>query len=445
MIKIIVSSLCLSLLLFVPAVAFGYVYIPEDEYVGFYDSDGIYTIIAGVKNKEYFPVDSTLEISVNDDGSVFTEKYDLTTIMPDKMMPFKVKLPQIQSSNPILEPAIITYHKADDKFTGGYVIYETLEIHSDGSLTGQIRNGGQKTFENFRIYALIKDDEHNVLDTTSSQKFDLMKPGDVLEFHLMAHPAIANYVDAYSCFAFGDESIFPLNTERFGEQYTLRYESLAWFTRGVFNEPGTELSLYGYNSWQLDGIASFEFPQSSVDEDFEVFLGDESVKSLQSIDEMGNWHLYFTIPQYYQGDVKITGFKAPDGTVEIPDELDLSTMILYEIEGGQVTGITGMPKDKSLQFLLDTVDDGEITITLSDFLIRPFDDGTFFVMIDDEQFDDFIYENKQLIIPFDFSTQKIEIFGGYVVPEFGSIVMIILVVSVISTIIITKRNALLNV
>ena len=35
---------------------YGEVYIPEHEFVGFYDEDGMYTVFAGVKNKEYFTI-----------------------------------------------------------------------------------------------------------------------------------------------------------------------------------------------------------------------------------------------------------------------------------------------------------------------------------------------------------------------------------------------------
>ena len=48
------------------------------------------------------------------------------------------------------------------------------------------------------------------------------------------------------------------------------------------------------------------------------------VTNLQSLDEMGNWHVYFTVPGFYQGDVTVKGFHEPDGTVEVPEELDIS-------------------------------------------------------------------------------------------------------------------------
>ena len=36
---------------------------------------------------------------------------------------------------------------------------KVYRFSDDGSLVGKIRNGGENTFEKFRIYALIKDKE----------------------------------------------------------------------------------------------------------------------------------------------------------------------------------------------------------------------------------------------------------------------------------------------
>ena len=72
--------------------------------------------------------------------------------MPHQMLPMKIKLPEIISENPILEPPIITYTESEDMFSGGYVRYDdTLVIHDDASLTGKIRNVGEDIFENFRV------------------------------------------------------------------------------------------------------------------------------------------------------------------------------------------------------------------------------------------------------------------------------------------------------
>ena len=66
--KLIFSSIGISLLILIPAFASGEVYIPDHEYVGFYDQDGIFTVIGGVKNSEMYPITPTITVNVNDDG-----------------------------------------------------------------------------------------------------------------------------------------------------------------------------------------------------------------------------------------------------------------------------------------------------------------------------------------------------------------------------------------
>jgi len=442
--KLIFASTTIALLIIIPAFASGEVYIPDHEYVGFYDHDGVYTVIGGVKNNEMYPVIPTITVSVNDDGNVFSQEYEFSPVMPAQMLPLKLKLTQITSENPVLEPHQISYKQTEYKFKGGYVLYDnSLILHDDGRMTGKIKNAGDETFQDFRIYALIKDKNENILDVASSQKFVLMKPGDILEFEMVPHPKIADEINLYSCFAFGDDAIFPLNAERNGEQYTFRYESGAWFTDSEFNPEGTELSMYTFNSWHLDMNASLEFPQSSMHEDLQVYLDDEKVQSLQSLDEMGNWHVYFTVPNFYQGDTTITGFKQPDGSVVVPEEIDITTLVKTEVTDGQITGIIADTTDTAIVINLETTNDGILSITTSDFLIRPFSDGGFFVLVDGEEIDSTTYENKILTIPYTAGVEKIEVYGSYVVPEFGTITVFVLGVAIVSIVVLSRKHSML--
>jgi len=441
--KLIFASTTIALLIIIPAFASGEVYIPDHEYVGFYDHDGVYTVIGGVKNNEMYPVIPTITVNVNDDGNVFSQEYEFSPVMPAQMLPLKLKLTQITSENPVLEPPQISYKQTEYKFKGGYVLYDnSLILHDDGRMTGKIKNAGDETFQDFRIYALIKDKNENILDVASSQKFVLMKPGDILEFEMVPHPKIADEINLYSCFAFGDDAIFPLNAERNSEQYTFRYESGAWFTDSEFNPEGTELSMYTFNSWHLDMNASLEFPQSSMHEDLQVYLDDGKVQSLQSLDEMGNWHLYFTVPNFYQGDTTITGFKQPDGSVVVPEEIDITTLVKAEVTDGQITGIIADTTDTAIVINLETINDGMLSITTSDFLIRPFSDGGFFVLVDGEEIDSATYENKILTIPYTAGVEKIEVYGSYVVPEFGTITVFVLGVAVVSIVVLSRKHSM---
>ena len=452
--KLIFASTAIALLILTPAFASGEVYIPDHEYVGFYDHDGVYTVIGGVKNTEMYPVIPTVSVSVNDHDYIFSDEYEFSPIMPAQMLPLKIKLPQITSENPILEPPKISFEITEYKFQGGYVLYDdSLILHDDGHMTGKIKNAGEQTFENFRIYALIKDKNENILDVASSQKFDLMKPGDTLDFEMIPHPKIADKINLYSCFAFGEAEIFPLNAERNGEQYTFRYESGAWMTDGEFNTEGTELSMYTFNSWHLDMNASLELPQSSMHEDLEVYLDGkkyakgqpvhEKIESLQSLDEMGNWHVYFTVPNFYQGNTVITGFKNPDGTVVVPEEIDVTSLVKTQVTDGNITRITADTTETSLVIDLEATNDGILSITISDFLIRPFSDGNFFVLVDDEEVQQVSLENKILSIPYPAGAEKVEVYGSYVVPEFGTLAIFILGISVISIIVLARKHSML--
>ena len=433
----------LSIIIITPVFANAEVYIPENEYVGFYDHDGLYTVFAGVKNNEMYPIIPTISITVNDGYYTFSDEYKFSPIMPAQMLPLKLKIPQITSENPILELPHISYERTVYKFEGGYVLYDdSLILQDDGRMTGKIKNGGDKTFQNFRVYALIKDENQNILDVASSQKFDMMRPGEVLEFEMVPHHKIVNQIDLYSCFAFGDESILPLNADRNGEKYTFRYESGTWFKDGSFNSDSTELELYALNSFVAELNASFEFPQSSINEEFEVYLDDGKISNIQSLDEMGNWHVYFTVPGFYQGDVTIKGFHEPDGTVEVPEEIDLSEVVYTEITTGQVTSVIANTNEDSLVISLESSKDGILSVTTSDFLIRPFNDGSFFILVDDEKTDLFKYENKILTIPYTSGTEKIEIYGSYVIPEFGTIAIFVLAASIVSIIVVSKKHSL---
>ena len=430
--------------LITPTLVSAEVYIPDNEYVGFYDHDGVYTVIGGIKNTEIYPVTPTITVTVHDGNNIFSNDYVFSSVMPQQMLPMKIKLPQITSDSPKLEPYAITYDLTGYEFKGGYVLYnDSLVLHSDGTMTGQIKNSSDETFYDFRIYALIKDKNEMILDVATSQKFDVMYPDEILDFQMIPNPKIADSIHLYSCFAFGGDEIFPLNAERNDEKFTFRYQSGAWFTDGEFNQEGTDLNMYALNSWHLDMNASLEFPQSSIHEDLEVYLDNEKVQSLVSLDEMGNWHVYFTVPNFYQGDTTITGFKQPDGSVVVPEEIDITTLVKAEVTDGQITGIIADTTDTAIVINLETINDGMLSITTSDFLIRPFSDGGFFVLVDGEEIDSATYENKILAIPYTAGVEKIEVYGSYVVPEFGTITIFVLGIAIVSIVVLSRKHSMI--
>ena len=107
--------------------------------------------------------------------------------------------------------------------------------------------------------------------------------------------------------------------------------------------------------------------------------------------------------------------------------------------GASVTSITANADDDSVIIVIDAVDDGELSVQLHDKIIRAFDDGSYFVLIDNEEVE-FEQSGTNLTIPYEAGNERVEIVGSYAVPEFGTIAMIILAVAIVSIIAITAKT-----
>jgi len=98
--------------------------------------------------------------------------------------------------------------------------------------------------------------------------------------------------------------------------------------------------------------------------------------------------------------------------------------------------------DDSIVIYLDPTDDGIITVTLHEELIKPFEDGTFVVIVDNQTMQDFTQIGNTLTIPCVAGTEKIEIHGSWAIPEFGVIAAMILAVAIVSIIVVTAKTKL---
>ena len=106
--------------------------------------------------------------------------------------------------------------------------------------------------------------------------------------------------------------------------------------------------------------------------------------------------------------------------------------IEYDITCNASPAFFANADDDSIVILLDATDDGILTITLHDELIKPFDDGTFVVIVDNQVMQDFTQIGNTLTIPCLAGTEKIEIHGSWAIPEFGVIAAMILAVAIVS-------------
>jgi len=119
---------------------------------------------------------------------------------------------------------------------------------------------------------------------------------------------------------------------------------------------------------------------------------------------------------------------------------DLSDQFTATVTSGVIHHIGGNTDDSTLLVhLFGADDDGKLEITLNSDIITPFDDGSYFVIVNGEEVE-FSQDGNDLTIPFEAGTESIEIVGSAVVPEFGTIAMIVLAVAIVSIIAITAKT-----
>jgi len=119
---------------------------------------------------------------------------------------------------------------------------------------------------------------------------------------------------------------------------------------------------------------------------------------------------------------------------------DISDQFTASVTSGVIHHIGANSDDDTLLVhLFGADDDGELKITLNSDIITPFDDGSYFVLINNEEVE-FEQMGNTLHIDYVAGTEKIEIVGSHVVPEFGTIAMIILAVAIVSIIAITAKT-----
>ena len=116
--------------------------------------------------------------------------------------------------------------------------------------------------------------------------------------------------------------------------------------------------------------------------------------------------------------------------------------IEYDITCTATPAFFANADDDSIVIYLDSTDDGVLTITLHEELIKPFEDGTFVVITDNQEMQDFTQVGNTLTVPCLAGTEKIEIHGSWAIPEFGVIAAMILAVAIVSIIVVTAKTRL---
>ncbi len=125
----------------------------------------------------------------------------------------------------------------------------------------------------------------------------------------------------------------------------------------------------------------------------------------------------------------------------------------YTIKGGTVKNIVVDSKNFAIIVQIDATDKGKITLELPrEFIGAEKQDGkddTFIILIDGIEVagqESAIHSESRIItINFEQGDSDIEIIGTYVIPEFGTIVMMMLIVGIMVTILVTRNKFQINV
>ena len=124
-------------------------------------------------------------------------------------------------------------------------------------------------------------------------------------------------------------------------------------------------------------------------------------------------------------------------TITIEDNL-----LNYELTCAEILGMTPDTENKSLIIEIKTDCDGELTITLPKEVIDTDEEG-FFILVDGDETNhnaSSVGDFWTLIIPFSYGSEEIEIIGTFVIPEFGTIAALVLVIAISAIIIISTKN-----
>ncbi|MCH8972505.1 MAG: PEFG-CTERM sorting domain-containing protein [Thaumarchaeota archaeon] len=110
----------------------------------------------------------------------------------------------------------------------------------------------------------------------------------------------------------------------------------------------------------------------------------------------------------------------------------------FSISGATATGAWFSSETNSLTVKISSFDDGILTVNPSSDAIR----GIFMVLVDDQEWDDVDINGNEVTVMFPAGTEEIEIIGTFAIPEFGTIMALILAVAIISIIAVSTKTRL---
>ena len=237
---------------------------------------------------------------------------------------------------------------------------------------------------------------------------------------------------------------------------------------GCFIPSMVTIDVGGEVTWENDDTAAHTVtsgtPTGGPDGNFDSSLVMAGSSFSHTFEDAGSFDYFCMVHPWMQGMVMVTDEEMAHGDEEMAhgdeemahsDEIegmkhsdehttkgieDLSDQFTATTTSGVIHHIGGNSDDDTLLVhLFGADDDGELKITLNSKIITPFDDGSYFVLVDSEEVD-FEQMGRTLHIQYEAGAEKIEIVGSHVVPEFGTIAMIVLAVAIVSIIVLTTKT-----
>ena len=218
---------------------------------------------------------------------------------------------------------------------------------------------------------------------------------------------------------------------------------------GCFIPSMVTIDVGGEVTWENDDTAAHTItsgtPAEGPDGHFDSSLVMAGSSFSHTFDEAGSFDYFCMVHPWMQGMVMVT-----DEEKEHGDEMahgddhggieDLSDQFTASVTSGEIHHIGGNSDDATLLVhLFGADDDGELKITLNSKIITPFDDGSYFVLVDNEEVE-FMQMGNTIHVEYWAGAENIEIVGSHVVPEFGTIAMIVLAVAIVSIIVLTTKT-----
>jgi len=142
----------------------------------------------------------------------------------------------------------------------------------------------------------------------------------------------------------------------------------------------------------------------------------------------------------FKTKVELTG-GVPTGVECAVNELNANNYCIpYSITGATVSSSSLNTKNKSIVMMLSNSDEGTLAIKPSTDIIK----GISLVLVDGQEWDDVTISGNDVTIMFPAGTEEIEVIGTFVIPEFGSFAVLILIISIITGVVFSRKRLMFS-